>query len=280
MEQVAGGFSFAEGPRWHDGAVYLSHIHNDAIERVDLDGTVSRVTELPGSPISIGFASDGSMLVSALSTSRFIWQVVDGEVTDFRDVTALAEDDFGDIVIDWDDRIYLANQGMHYPTRIPETIDSPIFLLTPDGAAHEGPRLRYRERPRHHARRHDTDRGREFGHRLFGVDINNDGSLGARRLIVQFEDKRAPDGICCDAAGAVWTANATSREVVRCTLDGVVTHRVSTGDALAIGCILGGTDGHDLFVTTATTALRDEARVTRQTALWRTRADVPAGGRP
>ena len=280
LEQVTGGFSFAEGPRWHDGAVYLSHIHDDAIERVDLDGTVSRVAELPGSPISLGFASDGSMLVSALSAGR-IWRVVGGEVTDFRDVTALAEDDFGDIVIDGDDRIYLANQGMHYPTRIPETIDSPIFLLTPDGAAREVARgFNYANGLAITPDGTTLIVAESFGHRLFGVDINNDGSLGARRLIVQFEDSACPDGICCDAAGAVWTANATSREVVRCTLDGVVTHRVSTGDALAIGCILGGTDGHDLFVTTATTALRDEARATRQSALWHTRADVPAGGRP
>ena len=65
LQEVAGGFSFAEGPRWHDGAVYLSHIHDDAIERVDVDGTVSRVADLPGSPISMGFASDDSILVSA-----------------------------------------------------------------------------------------------------------------------------------------------------------------------------------------------------------------------
>ena len=217
MEQITGGFSFAEGPRWHDGAVYLSHIHDDAIERVDLDGTVSRVAELPGSPISLGFASDGSMLVSALSAGR-IWRVVDGEVSDFRDVTALAEDDFGDIVIDRDDRIYLANQGMHYPTRIPETIDSPIFLLTPDGAAREVARgFNYANGLAITPDGTTLIVAESFGHRLFGVDINDDGSLGARRLIVQFDDNARPDGICCDAAGECGRPTRTSREVVRCT---------------------------------------------------------------
>ena len=280
LEQVARGFSFAEGPRWHDGAVYLSNIHDDAIERVEVDGTVTRVADLPGSPISMGFASDGSILVSALRGGR-IWQIVDGEVSDFRDVSSLADDDFGDIVVDGQDRIYLANQGMQYPTRIPEQIDSAIFLLTPDGGAREV------------ARGFDYANGlaitpdgtrlivaESFGHRLFALSIRDDGSLDDRRQIAQFDDSARPDGICCDADGAVWTANATSREVVRCTLEGVVTHRISTGSALAIGCILGGEDGHDLYITTATTALRDEARATRQSALWRTRTDVPAGGRP
>ena len=280
LEQVARGFSFAEGPRWHDGAVYLSNIHDDAIERVEVDGTVTRVADLPGSPISMGFASDGSILVSALRGGR-IWQIVDGEVSDFRDVSSLADDDFGDIVVDGQDRIYLANQGMQYPTRIPEQIDSAIFLLTPDGGVREV------------ARGFDYANGlaitpdgtrlivaESFGHRLFALSIRDDGSLDDRRQIAQFDDSARPDGICCDADGAVWTANATSREVVRCTLEGVVTHRISTGSALAIGCILGGEDGHDLYITTATTALREEARATRESALWRTRADVPAGGKP
>jgi sugar lactone lactonase YvrE len=281
LERVAAGFSFAEGPRWHKGAVYLSHIHDDAVERVEPDGTVTRVADLPGSPISIGFTSDGTLLVSALDAGR-IWRVSDnGIVDDFRDVSSLASDDFGDIVIDTQDRIYLANQGMSYPSRIPETIDSPIFLLTPGGDAREVARgFNYANGMA------ITPDGRllvvaeSFGHRLFVLDIEDDGSLGPRRQIAQFDDVARPDGICCDAEGAVWTANATSREVLRCTLDGTITHRISTGDALAIGCILGGPDGHDLYVTTATTALREEARASRESALWHTRAAVPAGGRP
>ena len=280
LEYVAGGFSFAEGPRWHDGAIYLSHIHDDAIERIDVDGTVSRVSDLPGSPISMGFASDGAILVSALSAGR-IWRIADGEVSEFRDVSSLADDDFGDIVIDEHDRIYLANQGMQYPSRIPETIDSPIFLLTPDGAAREVARgFNYANGLAITPDGRSMIVAESFGHRLFVLDIDDDGSLDNRRPIVQFADDARPDGICCDAEGAIWTANATSREVVRCTLAGEITHRVSTGSALAIGCILGGDDGYDLYITTATTALRDEARATRQSALWRTRADVPAGGRP
>jgi sugar lactone lactonase YvrE len=280
LDRVAGGFSFAEGPRWHHGAIYLSHIHDDAIERVDVDGTVTRVADLPGSPISMGFASDGSILVSALRAG-VIWRIADGEISVFRDVSSLADDDFGDIVIDEHDRIYLANQGMQYPSRIPDTIDSPIFLLTPDGESSEVARgFAYANGLAITPDGRTLIVAESFGHRLLALDINDDGSLADRRRIVQFPDEARPDGICCDAEGAVWTANATSREVVRCTLDGSITDRISTGSALAIGCILGGDDGCDLYITTATTALRDEARATRQSALWRTRADVPAGGRP
>ena len=281
LEKVAGGFSFAEGPRWHDGAVYLSHIHDDAIERVDTDGTTSRVADLPGSPISMSFMDDGSILVAALSAGA-LWRVdAGGAVSEFFDLTPLSPDNFSDFVIDEHGRIYLGNQGFDYTAGLPETVDSPIFLLTPDGEAREvGRGFNYANGLAITPDGSTLIVAEGFAHRLVAIAIDDDGSLGNRRVLAQFDKGSRPDGICCDAEGAVWSANAIGKEVVRCTLDGEITHRVSTGDALAIGCTLGGDDGRDLYVTTATTANRDLARQTRQSALWRTRADVPAGGRP
>jgi sugar lactone lactonase YvrE len=281
LEKVAGGFSFAEGPRWHNGAVYLSHVHDDAIERVDADGTTTRVADLPGSPISMSFAADGCILISALSAGA-LWHIDDdGAVTEFRDLTALSQHNFGDLVIDEYDRIYLANQGFDYTQGLPDIVDSPIFLLSPDGGWREvGRAFNYANGLAIAPDGRSLIVAESFAHRLVAVDIDEDGSLGKRRVLAEFEEASRPDGICCDAEGAVWSANATGREVVRCTIDGEITHRISTGDAMAIGCILGGDDGRDLYVTTATTANREVARQKRESALWRTRADVPAGGRP
>jgi len=281
LEKVAGGFCFAEGPRWHDGAVYLSDIHDDAIERVDTDGTTTRVADLPGSPISMSFAADDCILVSALSAG-WLWRIdANGKVSEFLDLAPLSPHNFGDLVIDEQGRIYLANQGFDYTAGLPDTVDSPIFLLTPAGASREVARgFNYANGLAITPDGTTLIVAESFAHRLLALDIDDDGSLGNRRVLAQFDDGSRPDGICCDADGAVWSANAIGREVVRCTLDGEITHRVPTGDALAISCILGGDDGRDLYVTTATTANRDLARQTRQSALWRTRAEVPAGGRP
>jgi sugar lactone lactonase YvrE len=281
LEKVAGGFSFAEGPRWHDGAVYLSHIHDDAIERVDADGTTTRVADLPGSPISMSFAADGSIVVSALSAGA-LWRIdTDGMVSECFDLTPLSPHNFGDLVIDDHGRIYLANQGFDYTAGLPDIVDSPIFLLTPDGVAREVARgFNYANGLAITPDGRSLIVAESFAHRLVTVDIDDDGSLGNRRVLAEFDGSSRPDGICCDAEGAVWSANSTGKEVVRCALDGQITHRIPTGDAMAIGCILGGEDGRDLYVTTATTANRDLARETRQSALWRTRADVPGGGRP
>lgn len=280
LERVAGGFAMAEGPRWRDGAVILNDIHADAVKRVDTDGTVSTLAEFPTSPICIGFLSDGTMLVSSLKESC-IWRVANGLLSTYADLSGLSSFDWGDIVIDARDRVYIANQGMCYPDNVPARIDSQIYLLA-QGAS---PRVvagdfRYANGLATTPEQDTLIAAESFGHRLWRMPIHDDGTLGARELIIQLPDTDRPDGICCDAAGAVWSANATGRSVTRCTLDGTITDRISTAEDLAIGCILGGPDGRDLYITTAPTAHREQARALRSSTLWRIRVEVPAGGRP
>jgi sugar lactone lactonase YvrE len=261
--------------------VYVTHIHDDAVDRIDPDGTVRRVADLPSTPISTAFAADETMIVSSLDAGK-LWRIVDGMVTELTDLSALSDDHWGDIVIATNGRIYIANQGMAWPDRMPtlEDWDSQIFLLAPN----EAPR-RVADRFMYANGLAITPDGgtlvvaESFGQRLWRMPIHEDGSLGAKELVFQFDGSQRPDGICCDAEGAIWSANAPGRTVTRHTLYGEMTHRITTED-MAIGCILGGADGCDLFITTAPSAHRDEARQLRGATLWRTRADVPAGGRP
>jgi sugar lactone lactonase YvrE len=73
----------------------------------------------------------------------------------------------------------------------------------------------------------------------------------------------APDGICVDAEGAVWVANAHGPECLRVARGGKVLERVHTGQT-AYSCALGGPDHRTLFIATAPTFL--EAEVEKQTA--------------
>ena len=60
------GRSFLEGPRWHDGALYVSDMHGDAVLRVSEDGEVSTLVELE-QPSGLGWLPDGSMLISSMA---------------------------------------------------------------------------------------------------------------------------------------------------------------------------------------------------------------------
>jgi sugar lactone lactonase YvrE len=279
VELIAGGFAMAEGPRWRDNAVILNDIHAQTIERIDSMGVVSTLLTLPSAPISTCFLQDGTMLISGL-TAQCIWRVSDGSLEVHANLSGVSEFNWGDLVVDYHDRVYIANQGMCYPDNIPDPIDSTIYLLTDGRPIPVAGDFRYANGLAVSPDGRHLIVAESFGHRLWRLPIRDDGSLGERTLIVQFPAEDRPDGICCDAESAVWSANATGRVVVRCTPDGQITDRISTGDDLAIGCILGGPDGRDLFIVTAPTADRQAALRQRGSALWRARVSVPSGGRP
>ena len=87
-----------------------------------------------------------------------------------------------------------------------------------------------------------------FAGRLTAFDIDADGGLSNRRV---FAEGVAPDGICLDAEGAVWTSAGMSL-VVRVAEGGQVLQRVELPEGRApFALMLGGPDRRTLCVCTA-----------------------------
>jgi sugar lactone lactonase YvrE len=61
---------------------------------------------------------------------------------------------------------------------------------------------------------------------------------------------RAPDGICLDAEGAAWVADARGKACVRVREGGEISDVIQTGRG-CYACALGGDDGRTLFLCTA-----------------------------
>jgi sugar lactone lactonase YvrE len=85
---------------------------------------------------------------------------------------------------------------------------------------------------------------------------------------------RSPDGICVDAEGAVWVADAASNQCVRVQADGKVTD-VVTATQGCFACTLGGPEGRTLFLCTAEGFGRD-AMARNTGAIERIHVAVPA----
>jgi sugar lactone lactonase YvrE len=90
--------------------------------------------------------------------------------------------------------------------------------------------------------------------RLSAFDVAADGTLSNRRVWAQL-DFVAADGICLDADGQVWVANALAKQCLRVQEGGEITSVMETSD-YAYACMLGGKDRKRLFVTTAPTSDR------------------------
>jgi sugar lactone lactonase YvrE len=93
------------------------------------------------------------------------------------------------------------------------------------------------------------------GGRLTAFDVADDGSLSGRRV---WAEGLGPDGICLDAAGAIWSQtadtfthsgdpDAPAGACVRVLDGGEITHRIET-DLPCFSCTVGGPDGRHLFL--------------------------------
>ncbi len=231
---LADGFVFLEGPRWHDGRLFVSDMHDDRVLAVGLDGSVERI------------------LIATFHAN--------------------------DMVVDGHGRAYVGNFGWDYESGAPQR-NTALALVHPDGRV-----VRAAEDLAFPNGMVLTSDGRTlivaetFGQCLTAFDVAGDGSLSNRRLWASV-DPVFPDGICLDAAGAVWVASPLSNEVVRVREGGDVTDRIATGRH-TIACTLGGPDRRTLFVLTSEAIRRDEARPKRSGRIETVRVDVAGAGVP
>jgi len=288
------GLVFGEGPRWHDGKLWLSDMPAHRVMTVSLDGEAEIIVEVPGWPSGLGWLPDGHLLVVSM-TDRRLLRLDPGGLTEVADLSGLTQYCCNDMVVDEHGRAYIGHFGFDFFGKQPFA-PAEIIMVTPDGDT----RIVADEMLFPNGTVITPD-GRTlivaetFGARLTAFDIEPDGSLTGRRVWAQLGEvyhdgisseaenasRRAgnisPDGICLDAEGAVWVASPSGNEVIRVLEGGEVTHRVRASRT-TIACMLGGPDRRTLFVLTPAAnqpgAARDSGRVEI------VEVDVPGAGLP
>jgi sugar lactone lactonase YvrE len=85
-----------------------------------------------------------------------------------------------------------------------------------------------------------------YAKRLTAFEIAADGGLSNRRVWADLGDG-VPDGICYDAAGAVWYSDVPNKRCVRVREGGEVLQTIKL-DYGCFACALGGRDGRTLFM--------------------------------
>ena len=71
-ETLVDGLCFGEGPRWYEGALWLSDMHAKEVLRVDADGRVSSVVRVEQCPSGLGWLPDGQLLVVSMIDRRLL----------------------------------------------------------------------------------------------------------------------------------------------------------------------------------------------------------------
>lgn len=284
---LASGLYFGEGPRWHAGRLWFSDFYDHAVKSVDPAGVVRTELTIDDHPSGLGWLPDGRLLVVSMNRRQLLRVDADG-VRVHADLAPVAAHRANDMVVDAAGRAYVGNFGFALDAALEARgvegvlADHPTATLArvdPDGSVHAAA-----------ADLHFpngmvlTPDGRTLivaetlALRLSAYDVAADGSLANGRVWAPL-GLRAPDGICLDAGGHVWIANAIAAECVRVAPGGAIVETVQT-DQPCFACMLGGEDGRTLFMMTAPSSMASIAGAARQGRILAARVATPHAGRP
>jgi sugar lactone lactonase YvrE len=293
FETLISGMSFTECPRWRNGKLYFSDFYSQRVLAVALDGTVQTIAEVPGRPSGLGFLPDGRLLIVSMRDRRIMLREFDSSLVEYSDLSRLAPWHLNDMLVDHQGRAWVGNFGFDLMGGAQVTTTNLICVdpggratvaavglgfpngmaLTPDGST-----LIVAETLRN---------------RLSAFHVTS-GVLGERRTWAAFGDPPtsdetaevlsqvdvAPDGICLDAEGAIWVADAKQGRLLRVAEGGHILEELKTGELGVFACMLGGEDGRILFACVAPTFHEAEASAHHRAAIWMTTVDAPRAGLP
>jgi len=272
------GLCFGEGPRWHDGALWLSDMHAHEVQRISTDSRLETVCRVEHWPSGLGWLPDGDLLVVSMTDRRLLrW---DGRsLHTHADLSDLASFHCNDMVVDAAGRAYVGNFGFDlHAQKKPRPAE--IICVEPNGAARVvATDMQF---PNGSVITPDGATlivGESWGARLSAFDIAPDGGLSNRRIWATQPDGALPDGICLDEAGGIWLASPSTNECLRQVEGGEITHRVAV-DQGAFACMLGGDDGRTLFILTAGSSDPEECRALRSGRIETWQAPYAHAGLP
>jgi sugar lactone lactonase YvrE len=276
-EVLFDGITFPEGPRWRDGKLWFSDFYTLRVMTVDPGGHAETIVEVPQRPSGLGWTPAGDMLVVSMLDRRLMKQSA-GRLSTVADLGHLATGPCNDMVVDAVGRAYVGNFG--YDRHAGEPLRATcIARVDPDGSVTKAADdLLF---PNGSVITPDGKRfvvGETQGHRLTAFDITDDGALTNRRIFAELPGC-FPDGICLDAEGAIWVADARGKRVIRVFEGGQIVQTISTGAQGAYACMLGGNDRHTLFVCTSSDSGPQQADK-RDGRIEVVRVDVPGAGLP
>jgi sugar lactone lactonase YvrE len=277
VHDLLDGLTFPEGPRWHAGRLWFSDFYSHRVIAVDAAGKAETIAAVPTRPSGLGWRTDGTLLIVSM-LDRALLALDRGALRRVADLSALANGLCNDMVVDAADRAYVGNFG--YDRHAGEAPRSTCLIrVDPDGSLHRAAEDLLFPNGMVIAPDGKTMIVAEtFAHRLTAFDVAADGMLVNRRLFAAL-DGRFPDGICLDAEGAVWVADARGHDVIRVLDGGRIAEAIGVGERTVFACMLGGDDRRTLFLCTSTGSGPAMAEKT-DGKIETVRVRVPGAGRP
>jgi sugar lactone lactonase YvrE len=274
-----------ECPRWQHGSLWLSDIWGHRVLEVAADGSSRVVHGFPDDedPSGLGWLPDGRLLVVGM-LGRVVYAVDQSDRSVYADLRDVSPFPLNDMIVTEDGTAYVSGFGWEVWGG-GTYADSPLFRVRPGGAvdvaadalaAPNGMAL-------------TADGGtlvvaEPAAGRLSRFTVTGAGDLVGRELVPLPKADGAshvtPDGICLDAAGAVWAADPIGHRVIRVLADGELDRVIPVDDGYPVACVLGGADRRTLFIAISPATSKHDRPSEPGGRLVAADAAVAGSGRP
>jgi len=232
------GMKFLEGPRWHDGRLFVSDFYRREVLALDSNGSVTRIASVPARPSGTGWLPDGDMLVVSQLDQHVLRVKADGTLVTHADLSDLVTGPANDMVVSATGFAYVGSMGANVLAG-EAFVPAPMVEIAPDGsAAIASEPLSFPNGPAITDDQGTLIVAETMGSRISAFDVLDDGSLGPRRDWAVFGEARTPerlaglpivevlalmgqpeavtpDGIGLHRDGTLWVADAFNNRVIR-----------------------------------------------------------------
>lgn len=252
----AKGFSWPEAPRWHNGELWISDVHNFRIARVDAEGDVRTFVDVPDRPAGMDF-TESSQLLLANSLKPYLNRITpDGQQERLFDLGDQILGNFNDMIHGPDGWSWVGDTGFTFGSDEPvncgqifafhpdydcRVVASEVFFPNGMVVSPDGKTLFVCE---------------TFGKKITAFDIEPEGSLKNRRTFAEVEGH--PDGLCADPDGGLWVPLLFEGKFLRLDSTGDVVSTIDFPGKMAIACANGGADERMIYLCVSTVSKNED----------------------
>jgi sugar lactone lactonase YvrE len=276
---VVDGLSWPESLRWHAGALWISDVHHFRVARFDAGAPLQIVATAPGRPSGMAFTPDGRLLLATALDKKLWWVRPSGELDLAVDLSGQVSGVLNDMIVDALGRAWVGDTG--FDLLRGETPRPGALLTWQPGEAAATVAAADIEFPNGMAISPDGSTlflAETFGRRITAFDMAVGGRLERRRVHASLTER--PDGLCLDAAGALWVPLLWQQELQRIASTGEVLERIQFESERVISCVLGGSDRRTLYIGIARVDEPPAQQPRRFGSVVRVRTDTPGAGIP
>jgi sugar lactone lactonase YvrE len=278
--RIAEGFSWPEAPRWCDGQLWISDVHNFRLVSVTSDGDIVSQIDIPQRPSGFDFIESGRILLATGLTKQLLLVSLSSGATEIAaDLNGTVKGALNDLVVSETGWAFVGDTGFLFNVDEPKECGTIIafhpehghriaaenvffpngMVITPDGKT-----LYVSE---------------TFGKRITAFDLDDDGgSLSNRRVFAEVPG--SPDGLALDAEGGLWVPLLFEDRFVRVDADGKIVDQILFEGRRAISCITGGPGRATLFMGVAKLDNTDPDNPVRHGEVYEMSLNTPGAGRP